>query len=305
MLTVPITTPFFNLRVLNLIIEYIARRGSDAGTLAVPTVPPLSALDTNLAPGEKVTQMLGVVSPWIDLCSPDAVIYNISRQILEMEVAYAAFCGIGNLILPCPKLHHGKNHATGVAQYAHAVKKALEVGSFIHLSVTLPMMDNPHDVVEETQGSLALYARPEYVGVMDNESDYIQDANAPLLTAPEELLKIRPRKSVHVSSKHDYFGTWDAWNVIRTICRYSSRLFVGKNIKISIPHIHTLSRSLFHLLCSLKSILKDHWLCGRDIFPVCFPPLPHLEVARCISNQLIVTDSSDDTSLPSSCLGLL
>lgn len=252
MLTVPITTPYFNLRVLNLMIEYIARRGSDASTLAVPTVVPLSALDTNLGPGEKVTQMLGVISPWIDLCSPDPVVYNISRQVLEMEVAYAAFCGIGNLILPCPKLHHGRNHGTGVAQYAHAVQKALEIGSFMHLSVTLPMMDNPHDVVEETQGSLALHAQPEHIGNTDSESDSIQDVNALLNTAPEELLNARPRKSVHVSSKHDYFGTWDAWNVIRTVCRYSSRLVVGKNIKISIPHSHTLSRSLFHLSCSLK-----------------------------------------------------
>ena len=229
MLTVPITTPNFNLRVLNLVIEHFAKLGLKSGTLAVPTVPSLSALDTNLTPGETVSQVLGMISPWIDLCSPDPVVFNISRQVLEIEVAYAAFCGIGNLILPCPKIHHGKNHGIGIAQYAHAIQQALDIGSFIQLSVMMPMMDNPHDVVEQTKGSLALQARPEHVGVAEDEWQSMQDTRNSIESRPEELLNINPRKSVHVSSKHDYFGTWDAWNVIRTICKYNSRLFVGKN----------------------------------------------------------------------------
>ena len=229
MLTVPITTPYFNLRVLNLLVEHFAKPSPKSGALAVPVIPSLSALDTNLAPDEMVSQLLGVISPWIDLCSPDPVIFNLSCQVMEMEVAYAAFCGIGNLILPCPKLHYGKSHGEGVAQYAHAMKQALEIGSFIQISITMPMMDNPHDVIEETKGSLSLQARPEHVGTTEDDWQSVQDARSSLESRPEELLNVNPRKGVHVSSKHDYFGTWDAWNVIRTICKYNARLFVGKN----------------------------------------------------------------------------
>ena len=233
MLTVPITTPYFNLRVLNLLIEHIEKPHPKLGAAAVPTIPTFSALDTNLAPGEIVSQLIGVISPWIDLCSPDPSVFNISRQVLEMEVAYAAFCGIGNLILPSPRLHHSKKHGVGIAQYAHAIKQALDVASFVQMSITMPMMDNPHDVAGETKGSLALQARAEYLGTAEDDWHSILEARSSFESRPEELLDPNPRKSVHISSKHDFFGTWDAWNVIRTICKYNSRLFVGKNGKAS------------------------------------------------------------------------
>ena len=249
MLTAPITTPYFNLRVLHHLIEHIARPNPKLGAPAVPAIPPLSALDTNLAPGDIVSQLLGVISPWIDLCSPDPLIFNVSRQVLEMEVAYAAFCGIGNLILPCPRLHHGKKHGSGIAQYAHAIRQALDIGGFIHMSTTMPMMDNPHDVVEETKGSLALQARPEYVSAAEGDWQSIQEAKSSFESHPEELLDANPRKSVHISSKHDFLGTWDAWNVIRTICKYNSRLFVGKNAITSILDLTCVSRSFFEVHC--------------------------------------------------------
>ena len=229
MLTVPITTPYFNLRVLTLLLDHFANSSVTPGSQAVPNIPCLSALDTNLAPGETVSQLVGVVSPWIDLSSPDPVIFNLSLQVLEMEVSYAAFCGVGNLILPGPKLHHDKKHGVGIVQYAHAVQKALNVGGFIQMSISMPMMDNPHDVAEDTKGSLALLARPEHVGLLDDDWQTAHDVRSSFNSHPEDLLTVNPRKSVQISSKHDFFGTWDAWNVIRTICKYNSRLFVGKN----------------------------------------------------------------------------
>lgn len=301
MLTAPITTPYFNLRVLNMVTEHFTKLGPVTGALAAPTVTSLSALDTNLAPGETMAQILGVVSPWIDLCSPDPVIYNVSRQVLVMEVAYAAFCGIGNLILPCPKLHHGKTTGTGIAQYAHAVQQVLDVGGFIHMSVTMPIMDNPHDVVEETKGSLALHARPEHVGVSENERQSNQDTKVSLESHPEDLLDIRPRKSVHVSSKHDYFGTWDAWNVIRTVCRYNSRLFVGKNIMISLASLDHLLRALFHVFFILESTFKAFFRVTG--YPVGVDFAYVLSKIN-IRDMLIIPDSAYDTPLPPPRLGL-
>ena len=229
-LTSPITTPTFHTRVLTLLSNYMAEveKDSDMG-LSAPTIPSLSPVDTPLAPGEAISHLLAVVSPWIDLCSPDPVIYAVSRQVLELEVAYAAFCGIGNIILPGPKLHHGKLHGEGVTKYAYAVQEVLKIAQYIQLSIMLPMMDDPGQDSDEVEGSLAEEARAKYLRLSEGH-DY-EDPMEYTRKAVKELdqdfdgANLRRKKSARV----DFFGTWDAWNVIRTLCTYNARLFVGKN----------------------------------------------------------------------------
>lgn len=167
----------------------------------IVTVPPLSAVDTSLTPNEAISQVVGMTSPWIDLCSPDPLIADISRQILMLEVAYAAFCGISYLIIPSPKLHHGGLHSEGLLYYARAVQEALSLGPYIQIHIWLRIVDNP-DADSSEMGDLAPFAREEY------------------LTSNDER-----------SAKLDLFGTWDAWEVIRTTCRHHSRLFVGMLLK--------------------------------------------------------------------------
>jgi type II protein arginine methyltransferase len=164
----------------------------------VLTVPPLSALDTHLTPHESTSQMVGTTSSWIDLCSPDPLIADISRQILMLEVAYAAFCGIGYLIIPGPRLHHGALYGDGVMYYARSIQEALEIGPYIQIHIWLRMMDHPELETHE-MGDLAPFAREEYMS------------------------------SQGISSNADQFGIWDAWDVIRTICKYHVRLMIGKN----------------------------------------------------------------------------
>ena len=234
-LTSPITTPTFHIRVLTLLSNYMAEveKDPDMG-LSVPTIPSLSPVDTPLAPGEAISHLLAVVSPWIDLCSPDPVIYAFSRQVLEIEVGYAAFCGIGNIILPRPKLHHGKLHGEGVTQYAYAVQEVLRIAQYIQLSIMLPMMDDPGQDNDEVEGSLVEEARAKYLR-LDEGHDY-EDSIEYTRKAVKEVdqdidgANLRRKKSARV----DFFGTWDAWNVIRTLCTYNARLFVGKNRDISL-----------------------------------------------------------------------
>ena len=230
MLTSPITTPIFHTRVLTLVSNYIAELDRNpSANLPVPTIPSLSPVDTTLAPGDTISHLLAVVSPWIDLCSPDPVIYGASRQVLELEVAYAAFCGTGNIILPSPKLHHGKLHGEGVTQYAYAVQEALKIAQYIQLSIMLPMMSGPEQDADDVEGSLAKEARAEYMGLSDAHSR--KGSVESTREKPKEMdqdddgASIRRKKSTRV----DFFGTWDAWNVIRTLCTYNARLFVGKN----------------------------------------------------------------------------
>lgn len=230
MLTSPITTPTFHTRVLTLVSNYITELDRNPSTsLPVPNIPSLSPVDTTLAPGDTISHLLAVVSPWIDLCSPDPAIYGVSRQVLELEVAYAAFCGIGNIILPSPKLHHGKLHGEGVTQYAYAVQEALKIAQYIQLSIKLPMMGGPEQDADDVEGSLAKEARAEYMGLSNAHSrkDSMESTRDKLkeIDQDDDGASIRRKKSARV----DFFGTWDAWNVIRTLCTYNARLFVGKN----------------------------------------------------------------------------
>ena len=229
MLTAPITTPHFHVRVLTLLSNYLNEIREQLGRdLPVPTVSSLSPLDTPLAPGELVSQLLAIASPWIDLSSPDPVIYNISRQVLELEIAYAAFCGIGNIILQGPKLHHGKLHGDGIIRYAYAIQEALTIGPYVQLSVSLPMIDNPAEEEEFDYRSLAAHARGKSIGFStdDYEEGFTEMSEEGVHGTPSS-------RSTGKSAKIDLFGSWDAWNVIRSICKYNSRLFVGKNRIIS------------------------------------------------------------------------
>ena len=202
MLTTPITNDAFQTRVLATISDHMdALRSKNDEEIALPTITPLSKIDTPLAPGDTVTQLLAVASPWIDLCSPDPLIFNISRQVLELEIAYAAYCGIGNIVLQGPKLHHGNVHEEGVAQYAYAVQEALSLSNYIQVHLWVPIVDEPQPDSKSAVVSISNLARVEYVGSsMEEQTDTV-----------------------------DNFGTWDAWNLVRSVCRYNARLFVGKS----------------------------------------------------------------------------
>lgn len=210
MLTTPITTPSFHSRVLSLLSSHLSlldATGSSASKNPppAPIIPPFNSVDTPLTPGDTVSQLIGYSSPWIDLCSPDPLIANISRQVLTMEVAYAAFCGVGNIIIQGPRYYSNSSSDTdGILQYSRAIQEALTVGSYVQMAIHLPMHHHEEPHLKENVGDLAPFAREDFL-------------NEPL-----------------VEVEHELFGSWDAWNVIRTVCKYNSRLSVGK-----IPPIET------------------------------------------------------------------
>lgn len=213
MLTTLITTPHFHSRVLTLLSLHLSRLqsrsynsigGMSAAQSTMPlVVPPLQAVDTPLTPDETISQLVAISSPWIDLCSPDPLIADVSRQVLSLEIAYAAFCNVRNVVIPGPKLYRGRSQSDGLVQYARAIREVLNSGQYIQIQIWFPMVDHPDLDLHDDMGHLATFAREQYVAEQDDD---------------------RPRKV-------DVFGTWDSWNVIRTVCNYSSRLFVGKTRK--------------------------------------------------------------------------
>lgn len=199
MLTAPITNLHFQSRVLALHKNHLQElRGNNDRDSVAPIVPSLSSLDTSLGPGDTISSILGVISPWIDLCSPDPLVYNISRQVLELEIAFAAFCGLANVIVTGPRLHYGQLHGDGLMQYALAIQQALVLSNYLQIEIKLPMLDHT-DADTYTPDTLGYRAREEFLGMREASK-----------------------------RKADLFGTWDAWNIIRTVCKYNTRLFVGK-----------------------------------------------------------------------------
>lgn len=208
MLTAPITNEHFHTRVLKLLSEHYAQlEARPAEDLPLPLISPLTPDDTILAPGDTISQLLALSSPWIDLASPDPVIAHVSRQVFTQEVAYASFCGVGNIIVQGPKLHHGDIQAAGVSQFARSVQEALAVGPYINIVILQPMVDDPSVDQNDEMGHLAPFAREKYLETSGSKQ--------------------------HAAL--DLFGTWDAWNLIRTVCKYNSRLSVGKNSN-HLPH---------------------------------------------------------------------
>ena len=192
MLTTPVTNDNFHSRVLSLLSAHTQATEGSAKEQPLPLIPALENDDTPLQPDHLISQLIAFTSSWIDLGSPDPIIAHLSRQVFSLEVAYAAFCGVVNLVVPGPRAKNGTN---GVAQYARAIKQALATGAYVQLHILMPV-DFSKTSVEEDLGDLARFVRPEY--------------------------------AENATQVPDSFAAWDAWNTIRSICKYNSRLAVGK-----------------------------------------------------------------------------
>ena len=201
--TTPITNDHFRSRVFDLVREHLAALKSSSSdkastttpSVADPILPPLTPEDTSLFPSPAVNTYTGFISPWIDLCSPDRIIASISRQVLNLEINYANFCGIRSLVIPGPARDASKNGGNqGLAQYSRAVQEALTVGSRLNFLIHMPMYREPG---AGKQTELLSSLDPE--AVVDEE--------------PKEV---------------DLFSAWDSWNQIRSVCEYDMRLLVGE-----------------------------------------------------------------------------
>jgi protein arginine N-methyltransferase 5 len=110
-----------------------------------------------------------------------------------------------------------ETQTSGLAQYARAILEALNVAAYVQISIQLPMVDAPDADAQTEIGDLAPFAREEYTENLD---------------AMEGI-------------KPDLFGTWDAWNTIRSICKYNPRLFVGKiSMKFKFIITHSVPRNI-------------------------------------------------------------
>ncbi|TKA35337.1 hypothetical protein B0A54_13416 [Friedmanniomyces endolithicus] len=135
LLTAPITTPKFQSRVLELLESQIYRlETSDAtSSIPLPIISPLSPEDSDLVPEDSNTSLIAVASPWIDIGSLDPLVAHVSQQVFILEVAYAAFCGVSNVLV------HGPTTSEGTVRFARSALEALGLGPYVHLHILMPM----------------------------------------------------------------------------------------------------------------------------------------------------------------------
>ncbi|KAF2094784.1 arginine N-methyltransferas-like protein [Rhizodiscina lignyota] len=211
MLTTEISTPHLHAEVWKLLPSYFEELegGVSADEIPIPLLPPFKPSETYLTPNEIIGQLLAFTSPWIDLSSPDPVVSNISRQIFNQEVAYAAFCGSGNIVVRGPNLGRGRASSEGIAQYARAINEALSLGPYVQIHIHLPIVPDPDWDNTGGVGHLAPLARPEF-------REFTSDG----------------------SQGSDILDAWDAWNTIRTLCKYNARLSVALSLPQHLPPVH-------------------------------------------------------------------
>ncbi|KAF2279805.1 protein arginine N-methyltransferase HSL7 [Westerdykella ornata] len=213
MLTSPITNAHFHSRVLSLLNSYnqaITEAALPSDAQPLPLIPALQSADTDLGPSDSISQLITFTSSWIDLSSPDPVIAYLSRQVLNLEIAYAAFCGAITVVVPGPRLSHGAN---GLAQYARAIKEALATGSYIQLHILMPMDGSDLEEALDDLGDLASFTRAEY----------------------------QNQRNVG-KGRAGLFSSWDAWNTIRSICKYHARLSIALELPRRLPSLALQSR---------------------------------------------------------------
>ncbi|KAI1762541.1 Skb1 methyltransferase [Hypoxylon sp. FL1150] len=202
--TTPITNGNFHERVVNLLRTFLldANNNAQAGSIPDPVVPPLTTEDTTLFPSTYTSGLVAYASPWIDLCSPNHVVSSISRQVLNLEVSYANFCGIRSIIVPGPRQDATKtSNGQGITQFARAIEEAFSIGTRVNLIIHIPMYREP--------------------GLEDKVALLSIDDNVGKTTLEEEEIEL--------------FSAWDSWHVIRSVCEYDSRLFVALKIPRLLP----------------------------------------------------------------------
>lgn len=214
MLTTPITNSAFRDHVLGLTDGYLSGfvNGIDSESKPTPLIPPLSPRFTSLTPEHYTSSLLGVTSPWTDVGSLDPVIRQVSLQVLTQEVAYAAFCGVNNVIIRAPSWG-----ACNLPEYARAIANILSIGPYLQIHISLPMdaLDETNDV--EDQVSLAGRVRNIFTSQDDEDEEADESEDLDILTS------------------------WDAWDLIRSTCKYNGRLSVGTLTTLSFSYFILLS----------------------------------------------------------------
>lgn len=100
-----------------------------------PRLEGLDADEVNMEPGDHMGGVVAFASSWIEVDAADSLLAHVSKQALEMELAYAAFCGLAHVVIPGPRSRES------ASEYAQAVSNALSHGPYMQILVQIPMVE--------------------------------------------------------------------------------------------------------------------------------------------------------------------
>lgn len=165
------------------------------------TVPNLRPIDTFLRPAQHVGQLIAFTSSWIDTASSNPIIADASLQVLNLEVAYAAFCGVMNVVVRSPTVAFSNTKSADITKFAHAIRHILTISPHLQLHVLISFDNQCQESDSEENGSLATKLSQD-----SKTANYTDQSN------------------------HDPLSSWSFWNLVRSVCKYNSRLSVGKTM---------------------------------------------------------------------------
>lgn len=199
---VPITTSTFKDKVSTLLQFRRSDRGSREASILL--LPPFRPEDVYLTPEIGPRSSLAISSFWIDICSSDPLIAEISELVLLQELSFAAFCGAQHVLVRSPCFESGPRCIGQLERFSKVVQKALRIDSSFVISITVSVPHGPDE------------------GIFPLRS---------LVTLRSETQKNARTISVaHHSEKIEWEEPWRAWDEIRSFCQYNSRLVVGRHL---------------------------------------------------------------------------
>ena len=129
-----------------------------------------------------------------------------SLQALMQELAYASYLNVSVAVLPPPR------NRTHVPSYARAIRACLDKIPYMHLSVRVPVYDpTVFQLVTPTP-------RPPSPSPSISPSSIasgISTASSKSMSFPH-------------TTEEEFNGTWEMWDVIRTICENDPRLSLSE-----------------------------------------------------------------------------
>ncbi|EJU04786.1 shk1 kinase-binding protein 1 [Dacryopinax primogenitus] len=158
---------------------------------------------------EETFSLIGMVSAWLELDSPESGIRYDSELALRQELAYATYLDVRTVVLPPPR---NRAHA---ADYARSINAILNdtFGSYMQIAIRIPVSE-----VERGTGSPSgLLAGRECGG----------------LKSPQIVLS--PGSIGGEEEEGGLDSAWEMWDVIRTVCGYNARLSIVLDLSPPFP----------------------------------------------------------------------
>ncbi|KAG8908002.1 methyltransferase protein [Tulasnella sp. 403] len=151
--------------------------------------------EVNVTKLEEADGIIGLASEWLQLDSPNEEVRQDAELALRQELAYASYLNIATVILPPPR---NRQYA---ADYARAVNACFHnippvLNPYLQLSIRIPLRDPRRFTADD---------RLELSGNVSGNSD------------------------------DDVAEMWGMWDLIRTVCRYNTRLTVCLDITHPLP----------------------------------------------------------------------